>query len=318
VKRLLINEFSELSLLRLTKFTICKLFLLVFCVSGCSWNSNEESKLDDYSDEIETSEQKLYKRAQGSLRSSNFRTAIEQLEQLESRFPFGRYAEQAQLELIYAKYMTSRLDEANSSAERFIRLHPQHPNIDYAYYLKGLSSFHKTKSIFDNFFQSQAFKRDMEPVQAAYADFAMLLSLFPDSQYSPDVEQRMIHLRNVLADYELVVADYYMRRGAYVAAANRAKYVLESYPNTLATPKALIVLIECNWRLGLETETNNLLRVLSQNYPDHESFDENGDVTLENEIKNRNRSWTNIISLGLLDRPEMPPPINIKKSSGST
>jgi len=311
------NEFSELSLLRLTKFTICKFFLLVFCVSGCSWNSNEENKIEDYSDEIETSEQKLYKRAQGSLRSSNFRTAIEQLEQLESRFPFGRYAEQAQLELIYAKYMTSRLDEANSSAERFIRLHPQHPNIDYAYYLKGLSSFHKTKSIFDNFFQSQAFKRDMEPVQAAYADFAMLLSLFPDSQYSPDVKQRMIHLRNVLADYELVVADYYMRRGAYVAAANRARYVLESYPKTLATPKALIVLIECNWRLGLETETNNLLRVLNQNYPDHENFDENGDLILENEIKNRNRSWANIISLGLLDRPEIPPPINIKKSPGS-
>jgi len=309
------NEFPQLTFSRLKKLAVCLGSISFFCLSGCSWNSNGEENSDEYSDEIETSEQKLYKRAQGSLRSSNFRSAIEQLEQLESRFPFGRYAEQAQLELIYAKYMTSRLDEANSSAERFIRLHPQHPNIDYAYYLKGLSSFHKTKSIFDNFFQSQVFKRDMEPVQAAYADFAMLLSLFPDSQYSPDVKQRMIHLRNILADYELVVADYYMRRGAYVAAANRARYVLETYPNTLATPEALIVLIECNWRLGLETETNNLLRVLSLNYPDHENFNENGDLILENEIKNRNRSWTNIISLGLLDRPEIPPPINIKSSS---
>ena len=312
------NEFPQLTLARPKELTVCLVSISLFGVSGCSWNSNGEVNSDDYSDEIETSEQKLYKRAQGSLRSSNFRSAIEQLEQLESRFPFGRYAEQAQLELIYAKYMTSRLDEANSSAERFIRLHPQHPNIDYAYYLKGLSSFHKTKSIFDNFFQSQVFKRDMEPVQAAYADFAMLLSLFPDSQYSPDVKQRMIHLRNILADYELVVADYYMRRGAYVAAANRARYVLESYPNTLATPEALIVLIECNWRLGLETETTNLLRVLSLNYPDHKNFDENGNLVLENEIKNRNRSWTNIISLGLLDRPEIPPPINIKSSSRST
>ena len=312
------NEFPPLTFARLTKFIVCLVSISLFGLGGCSWSSSGEENSDDYSDEIETSEQKLYKRAQGSLRSSNFRSAIEQLEQLESRFPFGRYAEQAQLELIYAKYMTSRLDEANSSAERFIRLHPQHPNIDYAYYLKGLSSFHKTKSIFDNFFQSQVFKRDMEPVQAAYADFAMLLSLFPDSQYSPDVKQRMIHLRNILADYELVVADYYMRRGAYVAAANRARYVLESYPNTLATPEALIVLIECNWRLGLETETTNLLRVLSLNYPDHENFNNDGDLILENEIKNRNRSWTNIISLGLLDRPEIPPPINIKSSSRST
>ena len=98
----------------------------------------------------------------------------------------------------------------------------------------------------------------------------------------------MIHLRNILADYELVVADYYMRRGAYVAAANRARYVLEAYPNTLATPDAIVVLVECNWRLGLETETDNLLRVLALNYPDHENFDENGNLILENEVKNRN------------------------------
>ena len=285
-------------------------------MAACSWDSTGTTyQGDDLPEEIETSEQKLYKRAQGSLRSSNFRSAIEQLEQLESRFPFGRYAEQAQLELIYAKYMTSSLDEANTNADRFIRLHPQHPNIDYAYYLKGLSSFHKTKSIFDRFFQSQAFKKDMQPVQAAYTDFATLLSLFPESQYAPDVKQRMIHLRNILADHELVVADYYMRRGAYVAAANRARYVLENYPNTLATPDAIIVLIECNWRLGLETETGNLLRVLALNYPEHENFDENGNLILENEIRNRNRSWTNIITLGLLDRPEIPPPISIKKTS---
>ena len=152
---------------------VCVLF------AGCSWNSNDnENREDGFPEEIETSEQKLYKRAQGSLRSSNFRSAIEQLEQLESRFPFGRYAEQAQLELIYAKYMTSRLDEANASANRFIRLQPQHPIIDYAYYLKGLSSFHKTRSIFDRFFQSHAVKKDMQPVQAAYTDFATLLRVF--------------------------------------------------------------------------------------------------------------------------------------------
>ena len=300
------NDFYLFSSKR-TQPLLTNVTLVVFAlVAGCSWNSNNnENKENGFSEEIETSEQKLYKRAQGSLRSSNFRSAIEQLEQLESRFPFGRYAEQAQLELIYAKYMTSRLDEANASADRFIRLHPQHPNIDYAYYLKGLSSFHKTRSIFDRFFQSQAFKKDMQPVQAAYTDFATLLSLFPDSQYAPDVKQRMIHLRNILADYELVVADYYMRRGAYVAAANRARYVLETYPSTLATPDAIVVLVECNWRLGLETETDNLLRVLALNYPDHENFDENGNLILENEVKNRNRSWTNIITLGLLDRPEI-------------
>ena len=139
------NDFYLFSCKR-TQSLLYTVTLVVFALlAGCSWNSNDnENKEDGFSEEIETSEQKLYKRAQGSLRSSNFRSAIEQLEQLESRFPFGRYAEQAQLELIYAKYMTSRLDEANASADRFIRLHPHPPNIDYAYYLKGLSSFHKT------------------------------------------------------------------------------------------------------------------------------------------------------------------------------
>ena len=297
----------------------CSIALLFFLMLGCSsLGSDKDSTTENFEEEIETSEQIIYRRAQGSLRSSNFRNAIEQLDQLEARFPFGRYAEQAQLELIYAKYMSSRLDEANTSAERFIRLHPQHSNIDYAYYLKGLSSFHKTKSIFDNFFESQAFKRDMDPVKAAYADFATLLNLFPDSQYAPDVKQRMIHLRNILSDYELVVAGYYMRRGAYVAAANRARYVLESFPNSPVTSEALIILIESNWRLGLQTETNNLLKVLTLNYPDHESFDLEGNLVLENNLKNRNRSWTNIITLGLLDRPDVPPPISINQGPDAT
>ena len=290
------------------------LILTMTVLSSCSLlGSDDQDKTE--TEESGYTEREFYDKIQRSLNARNWQVAIGNLQLLESQFPFGKYAEQAQLELIYAQHMTSDYESSIAAAERFIRLHPQHPNIDYAYYLKGLSSFHKTKSIFDRFFQSQAFKKDMQPVQAAYTDFATLLSLFPDSQYAPDVKQRMIHLRNILADYELVVADYYMRRGAYVAAANRARYVLETYPNTLATPDAIVVLVECNWRLGLETETDNLLRVLALNYPDHENFDENGNLILENEVKNRNRSWTNIITLGLLDRPEIPPPINIKRSS---
>ncbi len=271
---------------------------------------------DEPAPEIETSEQKLYRDAQRMLRTGNYAQAMLSLESLEARFPFGRYAEQAQLELIYARYMSFDLDGAVSAADRFIRLHPQHSNIDYAFYLKGLASFSKNDGLMDRLFETDSSKRDMAPARAAYADFAQLLARYPESPYVPDTRQRMVHLRNLLARHELGVADYYLRRAAYVAAANRARYVLETYPQSDATPEALIVLVETNYKLGLEDEANNVLRVLAMNYPNYPAFDEQGNLVLAERIRNRDRSWTNIMTLGLLDRPDVPPPITIKHPDG--
>ena len=273
---------------------------------------------DEREPEIETSEQKLYRDAQRLLRTGNYNQAIGSLEALEARFPFGRYAEQAQLELIYARYMSFDLDGAVAAADRFIRLHPQHSNIDYAFYLKGLSSFSKNDGLMDRLFQTDGSKRDMAPARAAYADFAQLLARYPDSPYVPDTRQRMVHLRNLLASHELGVADYYMRRAAFVAAANRARYVLETYPQAESTPEALLVLVEANYKLGLEDEANNALRVLAMNYPNYPAFDEDGNLVLAERIRNRDRSWTNVMTLGLLDRPDVPPPIKIKHPDGFT
>ncbi len=271
---------------------------------------------DKRAEEIETSEQKLYRDSQRLLRSGNYTQAIGTLEALEARFPFGRYAEQAQLELIYARYMSFDLEGAIAAAERFIRLHPQHSNIDYAFYVKGLASFSMNDGIMDRLFETDGSKRDMAPVRAAYADFAQLLARYPESPYVPDTRQRMIHLRNTLARSELAVADYYMRRSAFVAAANRARFILESYPQAEATPEALVVLVEANYKLGLEDEANNALRVLALNYPNYPAFDEDGNLILAERIRNRDRSWTNVMTLGLLDRPEVPPPIRIKHPDG--
>ena len=293
--------------------------LLSLCLvaGGCSWMpffGDDKAKPV----EAETSEQKLYRDAQRLLRSGNYTQAIASLEALEARFPFGRYAEQAQLELIYARYMSFDLDGAIAAAERFIRLHPQHSNIDYAFYIKGLASFSKNDGIMDRLFETDASKRDMAPVRAAYADFAQLLARYPDSPYVPDTRQRMVHLRNMLARSELAVADYYMRRSAFVAAANRARYILETYPQAEATPEALVVLVEANYKLGLEDEANNALRVLALNYPNYPAFDEDGNLVLAERIRNRDRSWTNVMTLGLLDRPDVPPPIKIKHPDGFT
>ncbi len=270
-------------------------------------------------EDLDTTEQILYGNAQRSLRSGNYDRAIEVLERLEARFPFGRYAEQAQLELVYARYQSSDHDTARAAADRFIRLHPQHDNIDYAYYLKGLAAYNKNRSLVDRVFSSDASQRDMTSAQQAYADLAELLQRFPHSQYAPDARQRMIYLRNLLAAHELHIADYYLRRGAYVAAANRARYVLENYP-TADEPiaEALIVLVEANHKLGLDEAANDALRVLAINYPNHSSFDANGDLILAERIRDRDRSWMNLMTFGVLDRPEVPPPLTLQHPEGFT
>ena len=287
--------------------------LVLWTLGGCSWmpffgNDTEETDIEA----IETNEEKVYAQAQRSLRSSNHNAAIEKLELLEARFPFGRFAEQAQLELIYARYMTFDLEGARSGADRFIRLHPGHDNVDYAYYLKGLSAYRDNNNLLDVVFSSDQANRDMAPLREAYADFALFLGRFPESQYAPDAQQRMVHLREILARSELAVADYYLRRSAYVAASNRARFVLENYPDSEARADALATLVECYWKLDLEDEANRALRVLALNHPEYENFDDAGNFVVAERIRNRDRFWANIMSLGLLDRPEAPPPITIR------
>ena len=287
--------------------------MLLFCLSlsACSWmpffGDDEQQDIE----EIETTEQKVYARAQRSLRSSNHTSAIEQLELLEARFPFGQFAEQAQLELIYARYMTYDLEGARSGADRFIRLHPGHDSVDYAYYLKGLSAYRDSNNLLDSLLSQDPARRDMAPLREAYGDFGVFLNRFPDSQYAPDAQQRMVHLRNVLARSELAVADFYMRRGGYIAASNRARFVLENYPDSEARDDALATLVECNWKLDLKDEANRALRVLALNHPEYENFDDAGNFVLAERIRNRDRSWANIMTLGILDKPEAPPPITI-------
>ena len=299
---------------------LCRFFVLsalLVSFAGCSWMPFIGGKDKDGEDEdINATEQMLYRNAQRSLRAGNYERAITALERLEARFPFGRYAEQAQLELVYARYQSSDHDTARLAADRFIRLHPQHSNIDYAYYLKGLAAYNKNRGLLDRVFTSDISKRDMTSAREAYADFAELLRSYPHSDYASDAKQRMIYLRNMLAASEIHIADYYMRRGAYVAAANRARFVLENYPQAEPIPEALIVLVEAQYKLELPTAANDTLRVLAVNYPHHPAFDENGDLVLAERIRGRDRSWANLMTLGLLDRPETPPPLRLQHPEG--
>ncbi|MFW6092466.1 MAG: outer membrane protein assembly factor BamD [Pseudomonadota bacterium] len=288
---------------------------LVLCLAllgGCALFGGEDDDAQQEAD-VNATEQFIYRSVQRSLRAGNYQQAIEHLQELEARFPFGRYAEQAQLELIYAHYMGYNPEAARSAADRFIRLHPQHPNVDYAYYLKGLAAFNKNRGIIDRVFATDLSKRDMTSARDAYADFTDLLSRFPDSPYAPDARKRMLYLRNLLGRHEYNVASFYMKRGAYVAAANRARQVVENYSKSDAVPDALALLVEANHKLGLDDAASDALQVLALNFPQYEAFDEEGNLVLTEQIRNRDRSWANLVTLGLLDRPEVPPPIKVEQ-----
>jgi outer membrane protein assembly factor BamD len=292
---------------------------LILTASACSsipFIGKDKNK-DFEQQDLNTTEQILYRDSQRALRSGNYTGAIEALQRLEARFPFGRYAEQAQLEIIYAHYMSASYEAARTAADRFVRLHPTHPHSDYAHYLKALAAYSKNRSMMDRIFASDPAKRDMTSAREAYADFAALLGRYPSSQYAADARQRMLYLRDLIARSELHIADYYMRRAAYLAASNRARYVVETYSKSDVAADALAVVIEANYRLGLEEAANDALRVLAMNFPEYHAFNENGELVLKDQILNRDRSWTNLITFGLLDRPRVPPPIKMTQPEGT-
>lgn len=289
---------SKQNLVESLKYTL--VILLSLFVLGCS--SNDE--LPDIA--ADTGEQQMYEDAQRSLRNRNFDLAVRGLQMLESRYPFGKYAEQAQLELIYAHYGAYEHEAAVEAADRFIRLHPQHPNVDYAYYMKGLSAYTSNESIFARFIPSDETLRDTGHAKESFAEFAQLLSRFPDSPYAADAKARMVHLRNLLARHEINVANYYFRRGAYMAAANRGRYVVENFQRTPAVADGLAVMAQGYILLGLDDLAQDSIDTLALNYPQHPSLDKNGEFKSVYTLDGLQKSWINKLSFGLFDPPKPP------------
>ncbi len=211
----------------------------------------------------------LFEKAQFAMHSENFRKAVANLEKLDSLYPFGPYSHQAQLNLIYCYYKLHAYETGISSADRFIRQNPRHKDLDYAYYMKGLINFSTETGFSKELFSAPISERDASTARQSFDDFAEMLRLFPASQYAKDAQQRMIYLRNRLAEYELHVANYYLQRSAYLAAANRAKYVVDHYPKTPSVPYALEMMMISYKLLELPELEENSRRVLLLNYPDH-------------------------------------------------
>ena len=274
-----------------TNLVFLRNFIIVVLIVSCS--SNEE--LPDE----RLVEKELYDQAQSRLKSASYSTAIISLESLESRFPFGRYAEQAQAELIYAYYMNSQFEASESAAQRFINLHPRHSHTGYAYYMKGLAAFTDDAGLFTRYFQSDLAKREIIMAQKSFDELSEFISRYPNSKYVPHAKQRMIYLRNLLAEHEIYVADFYMKRGAYLAAVGRAKYVIEHLPNTPQTPYALSILIEAYEILNYPELRDINLKILNSNFPD---FDINQNLSV------KKRSWKRILTLGLLGNEKIEKP----------
>lgn len=208
----------------------------------------------------------LYSRAKTSLDAGDYETAISTFEKLEARYPFGKYAQQAQLEIAYAYYKFDEADSAIAAADRFIRNNPGNANQDYALYLKGLSNYKRGASIVDRLVPRDQSDRDTRALRDAFNDFNQLVKQFPDSRYAEDSRYRLVYLHNQLALYEINVARYYIKRGSYVAAANRAKYVIENYQRAPAAQEALQVLAQAYAKMGLGDLANDVRRVMDLNH----------------------------------------------------
>lgn len=238
--------------------------VLFSLLSACSWFGGEKDVAPD------VPEQQLYDEALSALEADNYSLAIEKLQLLEARYPFGRFSEQAQLELIYAYFRNYEPASARAAADRFVRLHPNHENVDYAYYLKGLTAFEEDRSFFEKYLPLDVSQRDPGAALDSFESFSTLLNRYPESEYAPDAQKRMQYLKNRLAAHEIHVAAYYMKREAWVAAANRGRYVVENLQETPAVPDALAIMAEAYTELGMHDLAKNSLEVLRLNYPEYE------------------------------------------------
>ncbi|MBI4357332.1 MAG: outer membrane protein assembly factor BamD [Gammaproteobacteria bacterium] len=211
-------------------------------------------------------EEQIYKAAQQALQAKNYRLAIEHYEALETRFPFGRYATEGQLEIIEAYLKMGELDSAVAASDRFIRLHADHKELDKAYYLKGVALFELNWSFIQKILPIDMTERDQKAAREAFNAFAELLKLFPASQYAQDAKNRMIYLRDGLAEHELSIAEYYFERAMYVAASERAQYIIEHFPNTSSVKGALELQVKAYRTLQLEDLAEAAERLLKENY----------------------------------------------------
>ena len=211
--------------------------------------------------------ERLYERGHRALLSGDYRGAVRYYEALEARYPFSELARQAKLDILYAYYRAGEAESAVDAADQFIRENPTHPRVDYAIYIKGLVYFERSPNFLERWFSTDLTERPPQDVRRSFQAFQQLIERYPQSVYAHDARQRMIFLRNRLADYEVHVADYYLRRRAWVAAIARARYCIENYDGAPAVRQALEIMIDAYHALGMNDLAERSQEVYALNYP---------------------------------------------------
>lgn len=252
-------EHSAQSMSQLSMPRLLLALLVLALAAGCGGNGRRDMVRDA---------DQAYQMAKQALDVGDYARAIFILEQIEARFPFSNATRQAQLDLMYAYYKTHASEQATDQADQFIRENPTHPRVDYAYYIKGLVTFERNPNVIERWFRADLSQRPPIDATRSFQAFSMLVQRYPNSEYAPDARQRMIFLRNRLADYEAYVAQYYLSRGAYAGAINRAKYILENYDGAPSVRDALIVMVDAYKGLGMTELAADAQRVLTENFAD--------------------------------------------------
>ena len=242
------------------------LLALALLLGGCQWLPEVKDETADWNAD------RMYKEAHEAVIEGNYTRAVKLFETLESRFPYGRFAQQAMLESAYASYRAGETAAAVASCDRFIRTYPNHPSVDYAYYLKGLVHFREDQGLLGYVYELDLSEREPKAMRESFAAFKELVAKFPDSRYAEDAKDRMRYLTNSLALYEVKVARYYYNRGAYVAAINRAQTAIVNFPRTPASEEALGILVASYDKLGLPQQSADARRVLDQTYPKNDEL----------------------------------------------
>lgn len=278
------------------KITILALSLgVASAFVGCSSNPSKKDVVDKGP---QSSEQVYFEKAQKSLERNQYTDAVKSLEALDTYYPTGQYTQQAQLELLYAKFKQKDYEGTIALAERFIRLNPQHPNVDYAYYVRGVANMEMNYDSLIRYTSLQQSHRDVSYIKVAYQNFVDLIRRFPSSQYSVDAAQRMKYIAQELAESEMNAARFNIQRKAWLAAAKRAQWVIEQYPQTPQTPEALATLAYSYQKLGDQATSQQYVDILKLNYPN--LVKSNGEVNLR--AARKDGSWVNRATLGLLGR----------------
>jgi outer membrane protein assembly factor BamD len=240
--------------------------VLVTLLSSCSYWENVLKEADPT---IGMSAAQIYTQGKEFLDVEDYPNSIKYFDILEARYPFGKYSTQAMLDLAYAAYQSNLKDEAIVNCDRFIRLYPNHPNVSYAYYLRALSNFDKDRNFITEIFGQDPSKYDVTKLRQSFDDFTIVVNKFPKSKYAKDSRNRLIYIKNMIAENELYIAKYYSKRSAHVAAIERVKYMLQNYSGTPSTEEGLLVMIDGYNNLKMKDLAYDASRVLKENYPEY-------------------------------------------------